>query len=320
MQAIVREIKFLRGLLEGQLAGLAWGEMQRHSPDKLEIFRQMLAMGLSPALCRQLIDHLPDKYDYANGLKWVKAALLRNLQAVKAGEDMVERGGVYALVGPTGVGKTTTVAKIAARATVKFGPDSVALVTTDSYRIGAHDQLRIYGKILNVQVHATKDETDLQLTLADLADRHLVLIDTVGMGQRDKRVTEQVAMLAGEGNVQRLLLLAANAQGTTLEDVVQRYKGDGLSGCIYSKIDEAISIGNGLDIMIRHKLPLHYVTNGQRVPEDLHLANPLYLLDRAFKTAQDNSAFKLKTEEYPLYLGANSGLNLDLDDTDPTRG
>lgn len=316
IEDIARELKFLRGLLEGQLAGIAWGELQKQAPERLEVLRQLLAIGLSPALARHLTDHLPKNIGGEQGLKWAKTALLQNLPLIGPGDELVDQGGVYALVGPTGVGKTTTVAKLAARATLRYGPESVALLTTDSYRIGAHDQLKIYGKILGVPVYAVKDETDLQLTLADLTDRHLVLIDTVGMGQRDKRVAEQVAMLSGEGQpVQRILLMSANAQGPMLDDVVRRYLGDGLAGCIFSKVDEALTIGSGLDVIIRHRLRLHYVTNGQRVPEDLHLANGLYLIDRAFKQGDSANAYKLKDDEYPLTMTSASndaGISLNL--------
>lgn len=305
IEDMVREMKFLRSLLEGQLAGMAWGDMQRNAPDRVELMRQLLAVGLSPSLSRHLVDNLPKGTKGEAAIRWAKTALLHNLPLIGTGEEVIDRGGVYALVGPTGVGKTTTVAKLAARATLKYGPDKVALLTTDTYRIGAHDQLKIYGKILNVPVHAVKDEADLQLTLADLADRHIILIDTVGMSQRDKRVAEQVALLSGVGQkVERLLLLSANAQGPMLDDVVKRYIGEGLTGCIFTKLDEAPTIGSGLDVIIRHRLPLHYVTNGQRVPEDLHLANGLYLVDRAFKLGEAAQAYRLQDEEYPLYVGA----------------
>ena len=302
-QNIVKEIKFLRGMLEGQLAGLAWNDMQRRDPAKIDILRNMLGAGFSPSLSHQLLDRMPKGYDYDKGLRWVRAALVHNLHAVEAGGDIVERGGVYALVGPTGVGKTTTVAKLAARGTLKHGADKVALITTDSYRIGAHDQLRIYGRILGVPVYAIKDEADLQLTLADLRDKHLVLIDTVGMSQRDRRLAEQIALLCGGGkNVKRLLLISVTSQGSTLEDVVRSYRGAGLEGCILTKIDEALAVGGALDVIIRHRLDLHYVTNGQRVPEDMHLASPAYLVDRALKAARETTPFSLKDDDFPLFV------------------
>ncbi|BCB26700.1 hypothetical protein SKTS_15860 [Sulfurimicrobium lacus] len=306
-QEMMREIRSLRGMLEGQLAGLAWGELQRSDPVKVEILRHMLSAGFSPALSRQLLEKLPPGGDFNRGIKWVKAALTHNLRAVAAGKDIIERGGVYALVGPTGVGKTTTVAKLAARCRLQHGANKLALLTTDSYRIGAHEQLKIYGKILGVPVYAVKDEADLQFTLADLQNKHLVLIDTVGMSQRDRRLTEQVALLAGAGrSVKRLLLISANAQASTLEDVVRAYRGADLEGCILTKIDEAISMGGALDVIVRHQLPVHYITNGQRVPEDLHLANAMYLVDRALRPAETQSPFSLEEGEYPLLMSGTA--------------
>lgn len=303
MQDIAREIRMLRGLLESQMAGMAWGELSKHAPEKIEVLRQLLGAGFCAALSRQLIEKMPNGMSLDTGMKWVKAALTHNLPSVNSKDDIVERGGVYALIGPTGVGKTTTVAKLAARCALAYGPQSVALLTTDSYRIGAHDQLRIYGRILGVPVHDVKDETDLQLTLGELSDRHLVLIDTVGMGQRDQRIGEQLAMF-GQDNVGTVLLLAGNAQAGTLDDVARRYKNNHLVGCILSKLDETMALGGCLDVAIRHRLPLHFVTNGQRVPEDLHRANLAYLVDRAFRSASENSVFQLQKDEYPLFMSA----------------
>jgi flagellar biosynthesis protein FlhF len=203
---------------------------------------------------------------------------------VAPGAGLVDGGGILALVGPTGVGKTTTVAKLAAECAVKHGAARLALVTTDTYRIGAVDQLRIYGSILRVPVFAIRNEAELRATLHELRTRHLVLIDTVGMSQRDRRLADQVALLSGTARrVQRVLLLSAVAQASVLDDVVRAYRGADLAGCILTKIDEALTLGAALDALIRHQLPLHYVANGQRVPEDLHRPNPLYLVERAFR-------------------------------------
>lgn len=310
VEDISQEIKLLRNLLEGQLAGLAWNELKRQDPERLEVLRRLLGVGFSPALARQIVEHMPPGYSTERGMKWARTALQHNLPTVGVGGDIVESGGVFALVGPTGVGKTTTVAKLAARATLRHGAARLALITTDGYRIGAQDQLRIYGKILGVPVYAVTDEADLRQTLADLHNRHLVLIDTVGMSQRDQRVVEQIALLAGQTSpVKRLLLLSANAQGSTLDDVVRRYHGKGLDGCIFTKTDEAFSLGSGLDVIVRYKLPLYYITNGQRVPEDLHVASGAYLIDRLFKTPPQAPAYRLKNEEYPLYIGAQPNLD-----------
>jgi flagellar biosynthesis protein FlhF len=279
--------------------------MTRRDPLRAELMKRLLAAGFSNAFANQLVGRVPqDEPDVERAMKWLRGTLSRTLKL--ADQDIIEQGGVYALVGPTGVGKTTTVAKLAARAVLRHGVNKVALVTTDSYRIGAQDQLRIYGRILGVPVFAVRDEADLELTLSDLATRHLVLIDTVGMSQRDKRVAEQINLLCGESSaVRRLLLLGAPSQGVTLEEVARAYAGPGLMGCILTKIDEALTFGPVLDVAMRHELPLHFVTNGQRVPEDLHLANAAYLLDRAFRLNRAESAFSTAENDYPILMAAS---------------
>lgn len=313
LDSLSGEVREMRTMLQSQLASLAWANMEEHHPRQAELFRQMLALGLSPALCRQLVAKLPDNLGDEAALKWAKLALVHNLKTIDEQDEIIARGGVYALVGPTGIGKTTTVAKLAARATLRHGTERIALITTDSYRIGAQDQLRLYGKILGVSVFSVQNEADLHVTLADLADKHLVLIDSTGMGQRDARVDAQTQMYAhtaanGGRPISRVLVLAANAEGATLEDVVNRYlPGGGLVGCVMSKIDEAPTLGGAIDTIIRHRLPLLYVTNGQRVPEDLHLAKSNYLIDRAFKMAREASPYSLKSDEYQLLTSAFVG-------------
>ncbi len=305
---LAREMRLLRGMVEGQLAGFAWNDLTHRDPMRAEAMKRLLAAGFSAGFSRQLLEMLPaQEGDLNQALKWLKHTIAHNIKVARAEDDIIEKGGVYALVGPTGVGKTTTVAKIAARAVLRHGAGQVALVTTDTYRIGAQDQLRIYGRILGTPVFAVRDENDLELTLSDLHSRHLVLIDTVGMSQRDKRVAEQVALLCGDGReVNRLLLLGAPSQGVTLEEVARAYAGPGLMGCVLTKIDEALTFGPVLDVAIRHELPVHFVTNGQRVPEDLHLANSTYLADRAFRGNQKaESPFTQADGDYPILMAAS---------------
>jgi len=180
---LMSELKALRGTMESQLAGIAWSDLQRREPLRARLLREMLGSGFTPALARLLADGSPAGRDYEDTIQWAQAVLARNL-LVADDDEIVARGGVYALVGPTGVGKTTTTAKLAARCVVRHGAERLALLTTDGYRVGAHEQLRIYGKILGVAVHAVRDAEDLRVRLAELGGKHLVLIDTMGMGQR----------------------------------------------------------------------------------------------------------------------------------------
>ena len=305
MSDVMSEIRSMRSMLESQLAELSWTNTQQRQPHKAEVLREMLATGLSASLSRFMIAKMPENETVQSGIEWIKTILARNLSAIDNESEILEKGGVYALVGPTGVGKTTTTAKLAARCVMRHGPSKLALITTDGYRIGGYEQLRIYGKILGVMVHAVKDESDLRIALSELKNKHTVLIDTVGVSQRDKMVTEQVAMLSGANSeVKRLLCLNATSTGETLSEVVRAYQGSGLAGCILTKLDEAATIGGALDIAIRQKLTLYYIASGQRVPEDLHVANKEYLIDRAFKLKRETAAFKYLDEELPLLMSA----------------
>lgn len=308
MSGMMSEIRAMRGMMETQLAEISWGATQAREPQKAAVLREMLAAGFSASLARYLLDKMPAGRDAADSLRWIKTVLTRNLSAMANEDALIDQGGVFALVGPTGVGKTTSTAKLAARCVMRHGPDKLALITTDAYRIGAHEQLRIYGKILGVMVHSVKDEADLRIALKELKNKHTVLIDTVGVSQRDQMVTEQVSMLQGAGSdVKRLLCLNATATQETLNEVVRAYQGSGLAGCIMTKLDEAAAIGNVLDVVIRQKLNLFYVSNGQRVPEDLHLADPAYLIDRAFKLKRDVVNTQFLDAELPLLMSNAAG-------------
>jgi flagellar biosynthesis protein FlhF len=307
---LMGEIRSMRGMIEEQLSEMAWSGQQRQ-PNKTAVLRELLSAGFSASLSRYLVEKMPASDKTEASMNWIKSVLGRNLSVIANENEILDKGGVYALVGPTGVGKTTTTAKLAARCVMRHGANKLALITTDGYRIGAYEQLRIYGKILGVMVHSVKDETDLRIALDELKSKHTILIDTVGVGQRDKMVAEQVAMLTGAGSqVKRLLCLSATSNGETLNEVVRSYLGDGLAGCIMTKLDEAATIGNVLDVVIRRKLNLYYVANGQRVPEDLHIANQHYLVDRAFKLKRETAPFQLQDEELPLVM-ANASKSMN---------
>jgi flagellar biosynthesis protein FlhF len=305
---LIDEVRIIKELLERQLAGFAWGEMAREAPARAQLLAEMLSAGFSSSLARRLVQEMAADLNQDDGRKWLTAAINRRLRTLSSEADFIDRGGVYALVGPTGVGKTTTTAKLAARCVVRYGADSLALLTTDGYRIGAHEQLRIYGRILGVPVFVVRDAEDLRRTLADLHGKHMVLIDTVGMSQRDRMVAEQAAMLTRSGEVNRLLLLNAGSRGDTLDDVVKSYGGEDLAGCILTKVDETTSLAPALDCIVRHGLTLSYVGNGQRVPEDLHLPNRKYLLHRAFKVGADETAHSLRKDEVALSFPENRSM------------
>jgi flagellar biosynthesis protein FlhF len=303
--SMMNEIRNMRNIIESQLAEISWSATQQREPIKSKILSTLLTAGFSPGLSKQLVDNLPEKQNEIDAKKWIETVLLKNLETMPKEDEILDKGGVFAIVGPTGVGKTTTTAKLAARFVMKYGTDKIGLITTDSYRIGGHEQLRIYGKILGVMVHSVKDEADLKIALRELKNKHTILIDTVGVSQRDKMVAEQIAMLSNKQlNIKKLLCLNATNTGDTLIDVIKAYRGQGLSGCVMTKIDEAITLGNVLDVMIREKLKLHYVTNGQRVPEDLHLPHKQQLVHRTFSRGiAKDSPFQLSKEDQAHVIG-----------------
>lgn len=297
--SVLREIHSMRGMIEEQLAGIRWNEAQRRDPLRGQLLRTLLGAGFSAGLAKDLLANLPTGQNYASGMSYLKSAMASQMPMLESEDVLMSEGGVYALMGPTGVGKTTTTAKLAARCVMRFGAEKLALVTTDSYRIGAYEQLRIYGQILGVAVHAVKDAVDLELVLSDLKDKHMVLIDTVGMSQRDRAVSEQISMLCGSSRpVKRLLLLNAASHGDTLNEVVQAYRqgdagsvGTGLSGCIFTKVDEATHPGALIDTVIRHQLPVHYISSGQKVPEHLMLGDRHVLIDSVFQAKSQSALF-----------------------------
>lgn len=292
---VMQALGALRGAMESRIDGLLWGERLKRAPVGVTVYRTLLGAGFSAALARALTERLPAELDREAALAWAQQELTRKLP-IQADEDKLwGDGGVFALVGPTGVGKTTTTAKLAARCVLKFGAENVAMLTTDGYRIGAHEQLLIYGRILGVPVLPAGDAAALRQALSELGARRVILMDTVGMSQRDRQVAEQAAMLCGAGReVRRLLVLNAASHGDTLDEVAHAYRQDNLGaplGCIVSKVDEATHLGAVLDTAIRHRLPLHYVSNGQKVPENLLSPNAAKLVDRALAIATARSLF-----------------------------
>nr|WP_057930029.1 flagellar biosynthesis protein FlhF [Burkholderia ambifaria] len=309
---VMHELGAMRGMMQEQFDSLMWHDRQRRSPVHGALTKHLFSAGFSAQLVRMLVDNLPSgdsTQTFDQAAEWAQSVLAANLPVLESEDALMERGGVFALMGPTGVGKTTTTAKLAARCVMRFGASKVALLTTDSYRIGGHEQLRIFGKILGVPVHAVKDAGDLELALSELRNKHIVLIDTIGMSQRDRALSDQIAMLHGaNAPVQRLLLLNATSHGDTLNEVVQAYRSAGehpdLAGCILTKLDEATHLGGVLDTVIRYKLPVHYVSTGQKVPENLYVASTKFLLKSAFCVPRDGSPFVPQDEDMPTLLSA----------------
>ncbi len=299
-QGLLDEIRAMRGLIEERFGALAFMEKLQRRPAQARLAQRLLDAGFSPALIRKLSVGLPA--DATDDDSWAEGVLERNLLTGEAERALEDQGGVFALVGATGVGKTTTTAKLAAAFATKHGAASLGLITLDAYRVAAHEQLRAYGRILGVPVHTAHDRSSLEDLLDLLAAKKMVLIDTAGMAQRDSRTRELQDMLAHR-SVKRLLVVNSSAQGETIEDVLHAYRAASCEGVVLSKLDEAVKLGPALDALIRHKLKVVGVANGQRVPEDWHRLSAHALVQRALR-AQTGAAFRLDAGEVSLVFAA----------------
>jgi flagellar biosynthesis protein FlhF len=275
----------VKSLLAGHLAQGYWQALQARHPLVAHLVQRLLSAGLSSKVVTELVDAMPPAGTMDEVLRAAQGWIQRRL-TVRDPFDMFDRGGVYAFMGPTGVGKTTTVAKIAARCVLRYGRGQVALLTTDIFRIGAQEQLRVFGRILNLPVTPLRDSDELRARLTELRGRKVVLLDTAGVSQRDLMMLDQVEMIErGCAEVHRVLVMSSTTSTRTLDDVIEAHHeaatDQGIAATVITKLDEAMSLGPPVDCILRHRLPVLFLCNGQRVPEDLFPADPAYLAHRA---------------------------------------
>ena len=302
---LLAELRSVKGLIEERFGALAFMERLQRRPAEARLTQKLLDCGFSPVLVRKIADGL--KAEAGDEAAWAAQILERNLRGAEAGAAIEDRGGIFALIGATGVGKTTSTAKLAAAFAAKHGAANLGLVTLDAYRVGAHEQLRAYGRILGVPVHTAHDRASLEDLLDLLAAKKLILIDTAGMAQRDARTKDLLDMLS-HPKIRRLLVVSAAAQAETIEDVLIAYRAATCAGMVLSKLDEAVKLGPALDAAIRHKLEIVGVANGQRVPEDWHRLSGHALVQRAMKSS-GSAAWRLDAVEMSLVFAASQGVH-----------
>jgi flagellar biosynthesis protein FlhF len=288
--AMQRELQDLRQMLETGLAGMSWNDKRLHEPLKARVLEELSAMDIAPDVALTLANLAPRRTNLQNPSHIPLALLVKHLPVV---EDFASvSGGVIAVVGPTGAGKTTTIAKIAARWCMRHGSEDLALVSTDGYRIGARDQLMTYARILGAPMHAANNGKELARVLDRLSAKKLILIDTAGMGPRDVRLTEQLTTLKyGAPRARVLLALPAQAESQSLDEIVCAFIRVKPAACILTKVDEAASLGAAISTTLRHKLKIAYVCDGQRVPEDLHAGHQkkVWLVRAALKPKEPDA-------------------------------
>jgi flagellar biosynthesis protein FlhF len=283
------ELRTLRRMLETQLATLAWNDLSRRAPIQTEVLRQLTVLGLAHDLAGELVSQLPQRMELAEAQRLSLALMTRRIETV--GERWMETGGVVALVGPTGVGKTTLLAKLAARWVLRHGPRDISLVSTDCVRIGAQEQIHTLGRLLGVPAYSIDGAADLTELLDRLGERRLVLIDSAGLSQRDPRLTDELEALANTSDrLETSLVLSAAAQAGAIEESLARFAPARPTTCCVTKLDEATSLGGTLSALIRTKLPLAYLSDGQQVPEDLSPARSHQLIARAVELSKKAGA------------------------------
>lgn len=306
-QEMMTELRAMKGLIEERFGALAFMEKMQRQPTQARLTQKLLDAGFSPALVRKLVEGMPATLtEESEYVAWASNVLSRNVQTAEQLAPLEDQGGVFAMIGSTGVGKTTTTAKIAAAFATKYGASQLGLITLDAYRIGAHEQLRAYGRILGVPVHTAHDRASLEDLLELLSGKKMVLIDTAGTAQRDSRTAELLDMLAHK-SIRKILVVNSAQQGETIEDVVNAWRASETQGVILSKIDEAVKLAPALDTMIRHKLRVLGVANGQRVPEDWHRLSAQALVQRALRS-HGHAAWRMDASDVNLIFASGSNL------------
>lgn len=278
--ALGEELRTMRRMLETQFASLAWNDLSRRAPIQVELLKQLTALGLAHDLATEVVTQLPSKMELAEAQRMALALVARRIEVAQ--EPWIETGGVVAMVGPTGVGKTTLVAKLAARWVMRHGARDIALVSADAVRIGAQEQIHTLGRLLGAPAYVVEGINELPALLESLGQRRLVLIDTAGLSPRDARLGEELAALAeASPRMQTTLVLSAAAQAGAIEEAVERFAPARPASCVLTKLDEATSMGGAVSMLIRSQLPVAYVSDGQRIPEDLLPARAHQIIAKA---------------------------------------
>ena len=302
---VANELHAMKEMIEERFSTLTWLGQAKQHPIQSNLLLKLIRSGYSPSLARAVLARLPQDARAADAVRWVMDVLTRNLKTDARMRTLPEQGGIYALIGATGVGKTTTTAKLAGQCARLHGPDSVGLITLDTYRIGAHEQLRSYGRMLGVVAHLVQDRAALQDIMSLLGNKKMILIDTTGLAPRDQRKRELLEML-DLPDVHRLLVLNAASHGDTLDEVVSAFRCGGVQQAVLSKTDEAVKLGPALDAAIRHQLVLRGVSTGQNVPHDWEAADAAKLVGQSMRSA-GKSAFDPQLSDLGIFFSQPSG-------------
>jgi flagellar biosynthesis protein FlhF len=307
---VALELSALKDMIEERFNTLAWLGSSKQNPIQSNLMLKLIRSGYSPSMARAVLERVPSESGAPEAVRWVMDVITRNLRVAAPGEDLCAEGGVLALIGATGVGKTTTAAKLAAQCVQQHGAGSVGLITLDTYRVSGFEQLRAYGRMLGVVAHLAHDRAALKDLLNLLSNKRMVIIDTAGLGQRDQRIQDMLDVL-DVPKLRKVLVLNASSHGDTQDDVLTAFKASTLHGAVLSKVDEAVKLGPAIDAIIRHQVVLRGVANGQRGPEDWQTPDAAALVRISMGT-QGKSAFDPLGSDMGFYFAHSSARGVDL--------
>ena len=281
-----KELRYLRTAMDSKISVSAWDSQTENNPIRLDLLRHLASIGLAKKLAIKIANRLGTQTDPDDA--WDNALEMMQEVLPVSSDDIIQNGGVIALVGPTGVGKTTTIAKIAAQFILQQGSSrQVALITMDNYRIGAHEQLGTYGRILDVPVRVAADGEELRSLINSFSDKRLILIDTAGVSQNDKRMLEQIESLQeSDIQVKPYLVMSATTQLKAMHKIITGFSEFDLAACILTKMDETAETGSAVSALIEYQLPLAFITDGQQVPEDIHKADSVALIQQCIAESE----------------------------------
>jgi flagellar biosynthesis protein FlhF len=304
------ELSALKDMIEERFNTLAWLGSSKQNPIQSNLMLKLIRAGYSPAMARAVLDRVPTDAGAPEAFRWLMDVITRNLKVSAPTAGLCDEGGVVSLIGATGVGKTTTAAKLAAQCVKQYGAASVGMITLDTYRVSGYEQLRAYGRMLGVVAHLAHDRAALKDLLNLLSGKRLVIIDTAGLGQRDQRIQDMLDVL-DMPKVKKTLVLNAGSQGDTLDETLTSFKASTLHGVVLSKVDEAVKLGPALDALIRHQVTLRGVANGQRVPEDWQNPDAAALIRMSMGTA-GKSAYDPIATDMGFYFAPSGARGVNL--------
>lgn len=306
-----REFGSLRTLVQTQLSELSWNNLSQDKPEQAALVRSLTGIGLTGDIVASLAKDLNAINDPENA--WREAIALFARRIPLAADDVVGGGGVFAFVGTTGVGKTTTIAKLATRYVMRHGSEQVGLISYEPQSMAAPGQLLRTGNILGVPVQQARDAADLRDTLSQLDSKRLVLIDTPGRSPRDPDFDAPLAGLIDPVNrVRTILTLSGNAQEGFLRETVERYGHMELEGVTIAKLDETTNLGGLLSLLMRESLRVNYLTQGQALDSGLRsahnyragIANRAVSLAKAFREPAKGHIESMTAQPQPMLARA----------------